>query len=419
MTWRNLFLILYNLTLTLTYILTLPYLIFQLYRDPTNEWRQRLGLYRAEELPPPDSIWIHAASMGEVYAATPLVRLIRKEKPGLPIFFTTMTRTGQNRIRSIFPNGLTTGYMPFDTYWIIRKMVKTIRPKMLIIVETELWFNLIEQLSVQKTPLFLINGRISDRTLRYYQLLKWGTKDLLAHFETLFIQNDEYAHRFKILGIDPSKITVCGSTKADNLLILPDIDPIQLRKELYIAESDFVIVVGSSREGEEEYLIPVVKREPAMKWIIAPRHLGRVKQLCGLYDKHAICWTLKTDITRNAQVIILNTMNELFTIYSLANLAIVGGTFRDFGGHNIMEPIAWQIPTVFGPYTSNVTEEARQIIAAEVGWQVNNQIELTNTIQIIRRNDNPNTLKDKMLALIRANTGSTNLIFSSIFQIKS
>ncbi len=365
-------LLIYNLILSPLYLLGLPYFFYRWLTGDHVEWRQRSGFFRDRELPPAQSIWIHVASMGEVVAAAPLVSEIIKTASERPIFFTTMTRTGQKRARDLLPPEVTIAFLPFDVIWIIKSLLKKVNPAILVLVETELWFNLISQAKKAGVAVYVVNGRLSEKSFKQYRRLRGGLSDVLSQIDGCFVQNDRYGSRFEVLGVQPKRIRVSGNTKYDSLLNLPRVNSDLLRQSLGLESSEFVIVAGCTRPGEEAILIPVIKEFPDIRWIIAPRHLNRISNIENLLNRGKISWSYYDSGPTRSQLILLNTMGKLTEIYSLANIAFVGGSLTDFGGHNLFEPAAWGVPVIFGPYTRNCKEQAEDLTQQNGGWQVEN-----------------------------------------------
>ncbi len=405
------FLLLYNLLFTIAFLLALPYLIYKLLTDKSVEWRQRLGIFKPEELPPPGCIWLHAASMGEVVAAVPLIREIQKRRSQTPIFFTTMTRTGQQRAKDLFGDAVYVAFMPFDTFWAIAFLYRRICPTALLLVETELWFNLIAQARHFGVRLFVVNGRLTEKSLAYYRYLAWGIGPILANFEHFYVQLTVHKSFFERLGAPADRITVAGNTKYDSLRQLPLVDLAQLRHEFGISDNEFIIVAGSTRPGEEALLIPVIKACPQFKWIFVPRHLERLSEIEDLFRQNRIDYRRSSQIpNEKAPIILVDTMGKLFQLYAIARIAFVGGTLVDFGGHNLLEPAAWGVCVVHGVYTANCRDQAEALAENGGSFVIKTAEDFVQFLQQDRLNEITQQKGLKAQATLAKLTGATATI---------
>jgi len=371
------FFLIYNILLTIAYLIATPYFIYRLISDlwtgDAREWRQRLGVFHSDELPRPGAIWIHAASMGEVSAALPLVHELRRQYPEYPLYFTTMTRSGQRRARESAPQEVAVSFLPFDLFYSMQLLLKKVRPTALLLVETELWFNLMRLAKNSGAALYMVNGRLSEKSFAQYRRIRWGIEPTLRRIDHVFAQTEEYGRRFSDLGVPEERVTISGNTKNDNLLRLIPPNPGHIRKNLGIGDEEFVIVVGSSRPGEEEMLIPAIQEAAAIRWIIAPRHLNRMKEVENLLDHFGLNRSRYTETPSRSQIILVDLMGQLTNLYAIAQVAFVGGTLTDFGGHNLFEPAVWSKPVIFGQFTGNCQEQADALLSCGGGWQVTDQ----------------------------------------------
>jgi 3-deoxy-D-manno-octulosonic-acid transferase len=303
------------------------------------------------------SIWVHAVSVGEVIASVPLLKSIRAKYPARAIFLSTITDTGQKVARERAPEGTTVVYLPFDIPFILRRALRTVNPELLIIMETELWPNLLRICSVNKIPVLLMNGRISENSFRGYHRISFFMKKVLSYIEYFGMQNNEYAGRIKSLGIEDSRVMKLGNFKFDSS------PPSQL-PEWTKRVARPVLIAGSTNEGEEELITAVfleLKKDfSELSIIIAPRHPERfaavehiLKEKGLSLHKCSELGTLNPELPIIQGIILLDTVGELSAVYGIADIAIIGKSFRGYGGQNPFEPAFWGKAIICGPHMEN------------------------------------------------------------------
>lgn len=362
----------------------------------TPAYRQRLAERFALRFPTfkPNGIWIHAVSVGESIAVAPLVRTLQARYPDSPITITGMTPTGSERIQALFGDKVQHCYLPYDTPWAAKCFLKRLRPRLAIIMETELWPNYIYQCQRQKIPCTLINARLSARSARGYARFSALTRPMFGQLTWVAVQTEAEARRFRFLGVHPKRITVTGSVKFD-LRIDPAIPP--KAKELrttWHAEERPIWIAASTHEGEDAPLLHIQRRLlaklPDALLILVPRHPERfssVHQLCLLEGFSTLKRSEHQPITPQHQVLLVDSMGELPLFYALADVAFVGGSLVPHGGHNLLEPAALKLPILTGPHLFNFLEIARQLHQTGALDQVAN----TNTLyeKLLRLLQNP------------------------------
>ena len=350
---------LYSLLYCIALIFILPFEYFKRPGEIRKVWlREKCGLYPSSSLSHNSSlIWVHAVSVGEVMAALPLLRKLKAAYPGKGIILSTITDTGQKVAREKAPPGIRVVYLPFDIPIILKSMIKAMKPELFIIVETELWPNLLRILKENSIPVILLNGRISAKSFRGYHMISFFMRRVLSTVDAFGMQNEEYAGRLKRLQADSRKIQVLGSFKFD-----ADPPAESPRWASFIGKP--VIIAGSTHEGEEELITSVYaglrKDFPELNLIIAPRHperFGRVEnmlrvQAMQFIKRSELMQRQKTD-TVHGTIILLDSVGELSAIYGVAAIAIMGKSFRGHGGQNPLEPAYWGIPVVCGPHMGN------------------------------------------------------------------
>lgn len=370
--------LLYNLLLSILLIFAWPYLLIKYVKNPDG-WRERFGDY-----PRFDGriLWIHAVSVGEVTAVSSLVNKFKKECPWYTLIVTTFTQTGKLRARQLY--GDKTFYAPLDFRFCIRRALSRIHPEVLILVETELWPNLITMARRKGCRVFLVNGRITSKSLKRYRTLNGFMTPILRNFSHFMVQSAEHAERLKILGGEPEKISVIGNLKSDLVGDIPSRE--SMRIELGLEPSNEVIVAGSTREGEEEMILEALKPlKDKIILILVPRHLERISKLEQLITDYGFTFWKRTEgNTHKGDILLVDTIGELASIYGAADIAFIGGSFLPYGGHNPLEAAVYSIPVLFGPYMENAG--GKRLKECGGGIEVKSAIELRKTINYLLRN---------------------------------
>ncbi len=333
-----------------------PVLLWKSLRDPAFRATvpQRLGRLPGDL--PADPVWIHCASVGEVRAAARVVGRL-----GEAVLVSTMTPAGLSLARSLFPRAATLA-APLDLAPVVGRVMDRIAPRLLLIVETELWPELILAAQARGTPAALISARISDRTAARYRALRAFFAPALRALAAAGAQTETDRERLVAIGADPRKIQVTGNLKFD----LPPVESESAAVDALFAEAGPLFVAGSTHAGEEAAVIAAWRQareaEPGLRLVIAPRHLDRLADLdallqgCGLRAVRRT--TLAGELPAGADVIVLDTIGELDAVYAHARAAFVGGSLVPVGGHNVLEPARYGRPVLFGPHTQNFRREA-------------------------------------------------------------
>ena len=342
----------YNLLLIPLFIILLPYLM---YRFNRKELRQRMGFIRLQLK---KSIWIHAASVGEVNAVKPLVLKLLGIFPDRRIVVTTMTATGQNAASEI-DRRIQTFFLPFDCFLMMKRFFTKLSPQLIILVETEFWPNMLWRAKINKVPILVVNGRISDKSFPGYKRLIFFWKPLWKAVKAVNAQSEINALRFKKLGF----MNVVVTKNLKFCLQLPIYQRNKLRNEFNFKEDDFIIVWGSSRPGEERLFYSVLQQLKEkianLKIIIVPRHLKRLAEIESIFTVENYC--LFSAPKKDAQILIVDKMGVLTKMYALADLAIVGGSFFEFGGHNPLEAAFYGIPILMGKYHNSCRDSVSEL----------------------------------------------------------
>ncbi|MFC5743068.1 lipid IV(A) 3-deoxy-D-manno-octulosonic acid transferase [Dyella tabacisoli] len=351
---------------TLAMYLVTPFIMLRLlargvrYRDYHRRWRERFGFPSAPAVS--GSLWVHAVSVGEVNAAEPLIKALRDSYPNAPLVVTTVTPTGSERVRQLFGDSVVHVYLPYDLPFAVSRFLQRVRPRMAIIVETEIWPNLYFACRRRGIPLMIVNARLSERSLRGYRPMGGLVRSALSCVCLIAAQSRTDAARYRLLGADPATILVSGNMKFD-MPVADDAVPAGEELRQQWGRLRPVWIAGSTHEGEElpvlEAHLEVLKRLPDALLLIAPRHPERFKMV--EHSARSLGFSVATrsaDRVPSAshQVFVIDAMGELMPFYAAADLAFVGGSLIPIGGHNVLEPAALSTPVLVGPHTFNFEE---------------------------------------------------------------
>lgn len=378
----------YTFMLTAALILGGPYFLFKALT--LKKWRQgfwqRLGFF----IPPTQFpyIWLHAASVGEVKIAVRLLRGLVLLFPNHHFVITVMTEAGFTTARKTVPEEITVLYAPLDVPFVVKRFLWKLKPTFLGLIETELWPHLIVRTHKSGAVVGILNGRISDKSFPRYRGWRGLFRTVLAAVDFACVQTDEDKSRFMELGLASEKIGVCSSIKYD-LLFDRDAPTEDIQAEFGLAKESIVVTAGSTRDGEEELLLPVFeelrKKYPYLVSIIAPRHIERTDEIRKLLERNHVPYRLKTQPYSSPPLssgyLILDQLGELWKAYAISTAVFVGGSLVDFGGQNILEPVSMGKPVVFGPYMENFKEIAQYLLEKNGAIQIRNTAELTVTLQ--------------------------------------
>lgn len=306
-------------------------------------------------------IWIHAVSVGEVLSASRLVKSLDAALPGSCIVVSTTTRTGQALARERF-GAERVFYCPLDLPWAVRAYVNALQPRLLVLVETEFWPNLLSACFRRRIPVAVVNARVSDRSWPRYRLLRSLWRTFLRRIDAVLAQSEIDAERLKVLGCQPQRVSIAGNLKFD-VRIAEEAPATRLLKEL--APGLRLVVAGSTLEGEESALLEawprVLQADPRLVLVLAPRHPERFAAVAALVAESGFPWLRRSEWNGQTeaaplvpgQIVLLDTIGELASIFSLAAVAFVGGSLVPAGGHNLLEPAQFGVPIVAGPHDAN------------------------------------------------------------------
>ncbi|MCA1584166.1 MAG: 3-deoxy-D-manno-octulosonic acid transferase [Acidobacteria bacterium] len=329
-----------------------------------------------------ESIWIHAVSVGEVLTIRPLVRDLRQRHARLRVFVSTTTLAGQQVARRQVPDADAVFYFPFDLGIFVRRTLDLVRPRLFVMVETEIWPHLLRECRARGIKTSIVNGRISERSYPRYRLVRLFMTRVLADIDRFCVQSEEGARRFVDLGADPAHVIVTGSLKFDALDTATPSLQTRVRDRVLryfrMSAGRPVIVAGSTMRGEETLVLDAFRRlrsvAPTALLIVAPRHQERFDAVVTICRSEGYKTLRRTELPIDAEprsdVVVIDTIGELATLYQLATVVFVGGSLVPTGGHNILEPAVFGKPIIFGPHMENFAEIARTFLANEAAVQL-------------------------------------------------
>ena len=376
--------------------LCVPFVIARLlWRSRKNPgYRQRLA-ERFGFIPktlPQHCLWVHAVSVGETLAAAPIVKGFQKLHPEIPIVITTMTLNGAKQVATTFGQTVQHVYVPYDLPDAIARFLNQVQPRLLLIIETELWPNLFYACQQRKIPLFIANARLSEKSAAKYARFPAVVKPMLQAVTLVAVQTQIEAERFIALGLPADRIQVTGTVKFD---IVVSEELIQRGKQLraQCGVERPVWIAGSTHAGEEEIVLAafalIRKQIPGALLLLIPRHPERAKDvhtLCTKANYQVIRYTENQPITAATDIYLTDVIGQLLTQYAAADVAFVGGSFVPVGGHNVLEPAVLGLPVLTGPHMFNFVESEQLLSKAGALWQINNAEQLANKMVELLQN---------------------------------
>src|SRR3954468_3963610 len=414
--------LLYSLLTLLVFIVVSPYFVYQAlrYHKYIGSLRQRLGyLPISFNVDGEESIWIHAVSVGEALTARALAEDLKARYPRLRLFLSTTTMAGQEVAKRSLQHVDAVFYFPFDWAFIVRRTLNIVRPRVFIMMETEIWPNLLRLCRDRGVKTVMINGRISSRSYPRYRLVRPFFRRVLADVDRFCMQSDESARRLIDLGADAAHVTVTGSLKFDSLQLPAAISHGKPRERVLrffrLSPNRTVIVAGSTLRGEEAAVLGAFARikstSPGALLILAPRHPERFGEVERLARDAGFATTRRSELPIDAEpradVVVLDSMGELAQLYQVATAVFVGGSLEDHGGHNILEPAIFGKPIVFGPYMQNFKEIADAFLSNDAAIQVQTERELNTTLlALVTDSVRRARLGAAARALVEANRGA-------------
>ncbi|HRM58842.1 MAG TPA: glycosyltransferase N-terminal domain-containing protein, partial [Megamonas funiformis] len=344
--------ILYNIVAILLVILLIPYFIVRTIREKgfLKRMIQSFGFlpeHALDKVAGKNCIWIHASSVGEIVATSPIIKEFRREFPDTPILVSVVTNTGYTMANRIIKDADSIIYFPLDLPWLPERFIKKIRPRVFLPVETELWPNFLKATRKYNIPVMMVNGRISDKSVKRYKYMFSILSDMIGTVRKFAMQSEIDASYIIRLGADENLVTVTGNTKFDQTYTnVDEKERNNMLKELCLDKAKGIFLAGSTHKGEEEAVLEAYselkKQHPNVKLLIAPRSILRKDEIASICHKHGFKTNFRTVLKEKPSyeqdVVILDTIGELGKVYSVGDVIYVGGSLIKHGGHNILEP---------------------------------------------------------------------------------
>lgn len=377
--------IVYNSLLALLSPLLVPLFFWRRAKGKEPAWAERVGNLPAIPKTRELSVWVHAVSVGEVMAAVPVLRELRKRHPEAQITLSTTTSGGREvALQRSEPDRVVA--FPLDLPWVDTKSLEAIQPDLILLMEWEIWPNFLFAARRQGAKVAVLNGRVSDKGLRRGLKMRWLLGDALTYVDLFAMQSDEDKRRAIAVGAPEEKVVTFGNTKFDEATaVLSEAERTALRTDLGIPENASVWICGSTRDGkdgvpDEEVLVSqaaalVREKFPDLILIVAPRHLERAEAAAAHLGSPA-----RRSKKETGPTILLDTFGELGRVYAVADVAFIGGSLAPWGGQSVFQPLAQGVPALFGPYMSNQRDIAALSQAEGVGFEVDSAERLAGEV---------------------------------------
>ena len=372
-----------------------------------QHWGERFGFYAAKVTKP--VIWLHCVSVGETRAAEPLIKALQLQYPTHQILLSHGTPTGRDTSKALFGDLVTSVYLPYDLPFAVNGFLKHFKPSIGLLMETELWFNLIAACKQREIPLLLVNARLSESSTNAYAKLGKLIREGLQNLSAIATQTADDAGRLQALGntLSAQNISVVGNLKFD---VKPPADAVdkglQLRRLL--GENRPIFLAASTREGEETLILDAVKNVDLLT-IIVPRHPQRFDAVEAIIQNAGLPYVrrsqLNEPLSKKVQVVLGDSMGELFTYYAACDFTFIGGSLLPLGGQNLIEAAAMGKPILIGEHTFNFADASNNAVTAGAAIRVKNSVELHDKLEYLLQN--PSKQAEMRLAALQFNEAST------------
>jgi len=379
-----------------------------------THWGERFGFYNTLVNKP--VIWLHCVSVGETRAAEPLINALQTQYPAHQILLSHGTPTGRDASEALFGDKVLRVYLPYDLPFAVNSFLKHFKPAIGLIMETELWFNLIAACKKNGIPLLLLNARLSEKSAKGYAKLGKLVTEGLQNISAIAAQTADDFARLQALGA--SNISIAGNLKFD---VKPPADAADkgLQQRILLGSERTIFLAASTREGEEELILEAVRGLDLLT-VIVPRHPQRFDEVAAIFQKHNMQFQRKsllkdTALQANIDAVIGDTMGELFTYYAACDFTLVGGSLLPYGGHNLIEAAAMGKPILIGQHTFNFAEASNNAVAAGAAIRAKDYLELREKIQYLLENKaKRQEMSEAALRFCEASTGATTRMMKLI-----
>ncbi|MGR9088060.1 MAG: lipid IV(A) 3-deoxy-D-manno-octulosonic acid transferase [Gammaproteobacteria bacterium] len=411
------------------FYLAIPFILLRLLwrgikaPDYLRRWSERFGFYPDGVQADRGVFWFHAVSLGEVEALFPLLRRILQQLPGAPVLITTMTPTGSARVKAVMKDTVAHVYLPYDIPFAVKRFMNRFQPRMAVIMETEIWPNLYAFCGKNQIPLYVINARLSERSVRGYNKISALIRPALSEVKLIAAQTRDDAGRFMAIGAAKEIVKTLGNMKFD--LEIPEAmieSGLNIKRHLF--NDRFVWLIASTHKEEEAIFIDLYKKIkakiPELLLVLVPRHperFGEVRVLCEQHRLNVVSRTTGLACGVDTDVYLADTMGELKTLYAASDVAFVGGSMVPVGGHNILEAAAVGVPVMFGPHMANFKEIADAVLQQEAAVQCLNKNEIAESLlKLYAEPSLRSALAEKCRCFVRSNQGAISRIQEILFQ---
>jgi 3-deoxy-D-manno-octulosonic-acid transferase len=414
------------------WVLFVCYLPRAVYRAITHKkywesWRQRFGygFPKITKHGNGSTFWVHAPSLGETQAISTIVKRLRQESPGAIIVLSSVTEAGHEAAKRLIPEANFHVFLPFDFYLCVRSVLKKCVPDVVILAETDFWWRFLHEVKKCGAVCLLASGKLSEASYKNFFRFPFFSKKLFSTIDYFCLQSDLYKNRFLSLNISSNKMEVTGNIKGDvHFPVLERNELNDLREKLGFSKEDFLLVVGSSHAPEEQFILrelaPLLHERTNFKLIIVPRHLGRVAEVTKLIADTKLPFHSWTELNPQSgpKVLLVDAMGILIRCYQMADLAIVAGSFTErVGGHNILEPFYFGVPTICGPHMHT----QQQLIDTAHAHKAIEQVDIFGLRQVVEEltenTQKRKTLGNNGLNMVKASRGATERTMKVLFEL--
>jgi 3-deoxy-D-manno-octulosonic-acid transferase len=409
----------------LIYLLT-PFILLRLiwrsFKAPAyaKRWNERFGFFKAPTHIE-NGVWIHAVSMGETLAAIPLIKKLQETYPHLPITVTTMTPTGSAQVTKQLGDSVFHVYAPYDLPSAWQRFLNNVKPRFVVVMETELWPNMLHVAHEKNIPIIIANGRLSERSARGYEKVSRVTAEMLKNVSHMCAQYENDGARFVRLGLPKEKLSIVGNIKFDTY-IKPELTQRADVLRGQWGRERYVIIAASTHESEENSILNACqdlwKNHPDLLLVIVPRHPERFAKVIELARARGLTVAVRSQqdiVDANTQVLIADTMGELLLLYATSDIAFVGGSLVNTGGHNMLEPISAGLPVITGKHVFNFARISELLLSKKAMIQVNDDAELTRAIHtLIEQPDMADKMIEAGKEVIAQNRGALDRVWAVV-----
>ncbi len=374
------------------------------------------------------TLWLHAVSVGELIAATPLIERLEAADAGTPVVISSTTDTGHQLARQRFPAPLPDAsrvfYWPLDFAFAVRRVLSRVQPRALVLMESELWPRMIVEAHRRRIPIIVVNARISDRSLPRYRVLRWLWRPLLRRVTLILAQSEQDAERFRAIGAPEAAVRVTGNLKFD--LHANADTPLVLSLREHLPPGAQVCVAGSTLAGEEAAVLgafqQLVTQGLPLVLILAPRHPQRFDEVRDILTVSGLPWTARTQWSErpsaltSGSIFLLDSIGELASVYSLASVAFIGGSLVDRGGHNPLEAAQFGVPLVTGPFMQNFHAIHAELLAEQATLVAETQT-FAATLRRLLTDGSAQTMGERARNVFARNAGATERCAQAIQEV--